>query len=333
MIDSIDDPNDQRLKDTYNEVLDLCLDDPAVMGVDIGRRYAATGQLLKGQYVVRVHVGKSLQQWRKDLWGKYDRKKPYAPIAIDQKFPATVEILDASYFSHATATQPARFSSVDRALASPPIEVAHRRRSGGTLGLIVSDSDDVLYMLSCAHVLCGPATDVRTSILHPTFRNGGREPEAVVANFLVAVDANIGDAAIARLTELGLGLVERFKGTPAGSVHDAARAQIGDVVKKSGIGSQTTGIVDGIGRYFLSTPGTAAFDGFVIVPDDEASADISQFGDSGAVWYSAANPANGLGIHVGGAGADVKRRPAIACHLTSVLENLSEKLKKPLSIV
>jgi hypothetical protein len=58
-------------------------------------------------------------------------------------------------------------------------------------------------------------------------------------------------------------------------------------------------------------------------PDEGCQEDLSARADSGSVWYRTSDN-NGLGLHVGGdiSVADETIRPAIACHLSKVLERL-----------
>lgn len=307
-----------------------------VSGIDIGYRNGTAGEL-----AVRIQVVGPEEDFRAAM--RRSAKRPDQVDELTDEENAYLQEIAVAYFEHtATATPatgspliaPTRAPTPDgatrdgrAAVIQPGIEVAHRRRAGGTLGLIVVDRrDNVRYMLSAAHVLRAPGANAQNNILQPTFRNGGRDDDSTIGEFVPHKAAEGVDAALARLTADDRLLSDVQFGTKV-VVASVKPATLGDKVQKSGVGTGiTNGIVDGIGRYYLSPTDTVGVEGFRIVPDGET--DISDFGDSGAVWYT--RPKNdavpssqaGLGIHVAGAGSNFATRPAIACHLEQVLDIL-----------
>lgn len=194
----------------------------------------------------------------------------------------------------------------------------------GTLGLVVFDANtDQPLIMSSSHVLGPPTTSSGAAIdLIPA----GTATPRTIATFSRAVNDVRGDAAVAAPAQ---GVRLRCADHRGTVITRVAMPELGDIVEKVGAATgRTCGVVDGLGRYFLS--GTAGMLGFRIVfatPND--SSDISQPGDSGAAWYRQADHV-GVGLHVGGdqSVAHEPRQPAIACYLPFVLDVLQVNLTR-----
>jgi hypothetical protein len=268
--------------------------DRAVFGVDIGFVYDRRGQMT-GVVDVRVH------------------RRASGAIGPVAKISALLS--------------PARKLSMNRGdgdTIGPGARIANVHCTLGTLGLVVFDANtNQPLIMSSSHVFGSPTTSSGAAIhLVPA---GTATPRAI-ATFSRAVNDVTGDAAVA---EPAQGVTLRCADQRGTVVMRAAMPELGDIVEKVGAATgRTAGVVDGLGRYFLS--GTDGMLGFRIVlaaPND--SGDISQPGDSGAAWYRPADHV-GVGLHVGGdqSVAHESRQPAIACYLPLVLEALCVNLTR-----
>ncbi len=214
----------------------------------------------------------------------------------------------------------------------PGVNIAADGYTGGTLGLIVFDDAGTAYVLSCAHVLAPGGHPPKCSIIQPE-RLYSDLTHNEIGTLSKSIDDRDGDAATATW-DPRYRTYNRPVFLTGANVQSSGTATIGARVEKCGSTTQTTcGLVDGIGRYFLD--GGAGMDGFRVVSDPSLGAcsnDVSDYGDSGAVWYRKSDSV-GLGILTAGdlSVDDPKKQPAVASNLPTVLTRLGVRLDAPRS--
>lgn len=267
---------------------------PGVHHVDVGyvyKRGRPTGTL-----GIRVHVRK---------------KRPKSQLARREVLPkeiagVTVDVLE-------TNPQP---QLVNRTAKQNPllagVEIRNTRLSGaGTLGAIVFDRDTLEPMgLSNAHVLV---------------KNSGQQGDVVNQPGTTRASDRVGqlnrwskfyDCAVFRLDVPGLRpFTLKVADVPnPETITGLTAALLGTRVMKSGRTTLTTvGIVDGVDNVFE----------FTVVPDPAnmpAGGQITDFGDSGAVWLEA-NSHRAVGLNYAGERAGEPER-AWAKYIGAVLDKL-----------
>jgi hypothetical protein len=281
---------DAEMDRHYQAALARSCSDPSVVGVDVGFVYDRHGTMT-GAIDVRVHRRAS------------GVASPIATISSPrQPVPRSAMNRD-----HSSAVRPgARIANLDYTV--------------GTFGLVVYDArTNERLIMSSAHVL-GTPQGSRDELVHLV--PGGTERPRALARCLRAVNSVMGDAAVAEpLAEVEIDIAQR-NGT---IITRAAFPQLGDIVEKIGAATgRTRGVVDGLGRYFLSGDSDGML-GFRIVRGvPNGTRDVAQPGDSGAAWYRLEDHV-GVGLHVGGDQSieDESLQPAIACYLPVVLDALA----------
>jgi len=197
--------------------------------------------------------------------------------------------------------------------------------SAGTLGLIGYDgfNSSRKVLLTCHHVIA----DSSANVIQPA---PGIDRGHILFD-LVAFRIRIyppGDASIAELDGQRANRPEQF-GSGA-MISNARSVNLGDLLEKSG---RTTGItravVDGIGTYYQSYPWNSrkAIEGFRLVPLDPQNpnnVEISDEGDSGAVWYDP-NTFEGVGLQTAGERSTLPSQFefAVAQHLEPIIQGLN----------
>jgi hypothetical protein len=292
----------EDLKAAYERALKEFRGKPGVSGIDIG--YEWQDGISTGNICVRVHV--------------VDQE---LPIIVPDRIGAVCVIrLPAIY-----GLQPG-LSSVRSAVSprgkylepvQPGIAVARIGMRPGTLGALVFDSAGRKAILGAAHVLAGGGNPKRGDhVFQPTAQKADRNYVGFLQTW---IRNELGDAALVIFDASSRDFVpQQYESNVV--VNSARRAQLGETVEKSGLGTDVTcGLVDGIGQYELSA---MWMEGFRIVPPKDRLP-ISENYDSGSLWYAQSSTA-GIGLHVGG--DDKAGRWAIACHLTEVLRTLGASL-------
>ena len=282
-----------------------------VTAVDIGFKLTNGEIDAAAGPTIRVHVREKVD------------KPSYVPPA--QRIPRRIEgvptdVIQAIYVTH-TGTCPTLPDRIKRAdTIQPGISIGHEDGTAGTLGLVVRDAGAAdaspRYLLSCDHVL-EESQDPRVgdAILQPGPADGGRPANDTIAK-LERYNRRM-DAAIARIAgdrNLDLSQFETGK-VLLGPEYPI----LGSILEKSGKGSCVThAIVDGVGIY----PGVGPGLRLRPIVDDGSYGPISDFGDSGAIWYE---PDTRLAIGMHARGSDFQNEVeqfAIASCLPDVFERL-----------
>lgn len=322
----------EGLRQQYAAVLQQAGEVSGVSGVDIGNRY--DGPTRTADLVVRVHYSEPVTQECEQLTGRLASLGFPVQILL-ATYARDVGLPTESLFSFLPFGGPPRLAPA--LPLRPGVSIVGDGLAPGTLGLIVFDTAGEPHVLSSAHVLAvgddGKAK-VRT-IFQPApptgFGSSRRVGEAMATGFVH--DEN-GDAAIGRIDQKvndagGKSQTQTVclaqwpeNGKPVVTISRVLLARIGDAVSKSGVKTDVThGVVDGIGRYRIGSTAATGIQGFRVVPDAGGDGKpLSDFGDSGAVWYTADGA--GVGLHVGGPGHTGKANYAIACQLAIVLKIL-----------
>jgi endonuclease G, mitochondrial len=294
-----------------------------ISGIDIGYRVDDHGERTE-ELAVRIHYsGQSLGPGFK-LADAFLRAADGVPLVV---LPAAYSPHEASTSDvPETAGLPPRRRRVDP--LRPGVSISHWRTTTGTLGLIVYDLFSGRPCLLSNHHVLVPAPSERAdeSVVQPAADDGGTAPLHTVAHVVRSMLDADGDAAIAQLTgSRGIDQAQWESDVVVRTVRDPA---LGDVVEKSGVRTGVTrGVVDGIGRYYVSPTNPGGMDGFrvVAIASSGAARDdtLVARGDSGAVWYRLSDQA-GLGLHVGGEVTDPEPlgRSAVACYLSRVTRRL-----------
>jgi hypothetical protein len=282
-----------------------------VTAVDVGYKLTNGEIDASAGPAIRVHVREKVD------------KPSHVPAA--QRIPRRIEgvptdVIQAIYVNH-TGTCPTLPDRIRRSdTIQPGISIGHEDGTAGTLGLIVRDAGggdpNARYILSCDHVL-EESQDPRVgdAVLQPGPADGGRAGPDTIAK-LDRFNRRM-DAAIARISgERRLDSAQFETGVVlAGPEYP----RLGSILEKSGKGSCVThAIVDGIGIYPGIGPGLRLRP----IVDDGSYGAISDFGDSGAIWYE---PDTGLAIGMHARGSDFQNEVeqfAIASCLPDVFERL-----------
>lgn len=214
----------------------------------------------------------------------------------------------------------------------PGVSVGHEQGSAGTVGCFVVDRRTAdRYVLSNWHVLQGVDGQAGDAVVQPGPYDGGASPADRIGALMRGHLGLLGDCAVAGVEErrldpriLGLGVVPRR----------AAAPELGQVLVKSG---RTTGVTRGLVRRVGVVVKLDYGDGehqvgvVEIGPlkDADPAVQVSQEGDSGAVWMLAGEDGAAtevlVGLHVAGE-AEGPDDHALACVATDVLDVLDVAL-------
>jgi len=277
---------------------------PRVTGIDYG--YAHRGGQRTQELCLRIHV---------------DEKRSRALCKPLELVPPEIggiktDVIERRY--HHTAGQ----ASNPGGVVQPGRGVGNPKARAGTVGLIVFDAG-APAVLSCFHVLAGPAGAVGDVILLPAVEAGGSIPQNVVGKLQRFFPPGLwGDAAIA-LLDPGCAFDAQVLLSGA-RIASVGQASAGILVEKVGSTTgKTRGLIEGTGEYRVQ-PTNFMMSGMQIGRVDTTT-DLSLPGDSGAAWYDP-NSSVGLGLHVA-SGVDATGHAfALACNLDTVLETLGVTL-------
>jgi endonuclease G len=320
------DPTLEQLQRVFDQVVKTYSHRENVTGVDVGFRYDKGKRT--SDMAVRIHVREKI---------------PEHALEADEIFPKAIEgvpidVIQAVYTPHQepAAVEPEE-DLIDRRLRfdrlQPGISVGHQSVTAGTLGAIVFDRRTAQRgILSNWHVFAGStAAKPGDPIVQPGPKHGGRAPQDTVARLERFLLDEHGDAAFAILnSNRDVHDVQLETGVRVTAVR---HVRIGDIVSKSGRSTAVTrGLVEGIGQYTLTYAGIGSrtIGGFKIVAEEDGNPqnlEISAGGDSGALWFTAAD-AQGVGLHFAGETDPAPNEEhAIACHLDDVLSQLDVTLE------
>ena len=214
----------------------------------------------------------------------------------------------------------------------PGVSVAHVDGTAGTVGCIVVDRRTAdRYVLSNCHVLQGVDGQAGDAVVQPGPADGGTAPADRIGDLVRGHLGLLGDCAVAGVGGrrvdpriLGLGVVPRRAAAPA----------LDQTVVKSG---RTTGVTRGtvrrVGVVVKLDYGDGEHQVGVVeiapVKDAHPAAEISDAGDSGAVWLASRPDGSAtdtlVALHVAGE-ADGPDEHALACPAPDVLDVLDVTL-------
>ncbi len=311
----------RELSAAYRTALAMFGGREEISGIDIGYRIDDNGAQTQ-ELAVRIHYAGDSPGPGFKLADAFLRAADGVPLVVipaaytQNEAPASAPVETSSLPPRRRRVEPLR----------PGVSISHWRTTGGTLGLVVYDLfSGRPCLLSNHHVLVPPpSAGADESVVQPAANDGGTTPLHTVAHVVRSMLDADGDAAIAELIgSRGVDQAQWESDVVVRMIRDPA---LGDVVEKSGMRTGLTrGVVDGIGRYYVSPANAAGMDGFRVVssPENGEPADgLVGAGDSGAVWYRVGDGA-GLGLHVGGELGDPTRgRSAVACYLSRVMRRL-----------
>jgi len=317
--------SDRELAAAYRQALVRFAHRSYVTGVTIGEK------IKEGRYrketVIRVHV-------REKIPKSFLRKAEVFPVEVEG---VPVDVVERSYGIHASLTEKLFrknevLDPVQPGIGISRADVSVGSLGPGTLGLVAFDRrDGAPCLLSAAHVLAGGSTaKPGDPILQPSPQNGGRVERHTIAELRGFMLGPKGDAAFARLVGL-----RRVNPTPLGistRIVEARMPQVGDVLVKSGRTTAVTrGRVESIGMIEVPYPDRpqpirmCGFELRPVEPGNPAGEEITEAGDSGAVWFDPENGA-GVGLHVAGVDHLPQSEHSLACFLPSVLDELGLSL-------
>lgn len=310
--------NHEKMKKAMEDLWQAMRHRDDVTGVDRGYKWkdnAPTKQLC-----LRVHVKQKLPE--ADL----DPKK-----LLPKKFQGfDIDVIHGPYKK--ARLQPANSHAQSQGILAGGQSCGRTTGETGTLGMmVINNEDNSPALLSNWHVLVGPHGRVGDLILRPGMLDGGREPQNVVGWLSKHMLDLGGDAAVATLAP-GVFWLHVISNTNV-AINSVRASRLGEVLTKVGRSTnKTEGRVDGEGRYRVEyevAPGVdeiVAVEGFKLVPKNHGNPDdveVSQAGDSGAVWFHESSGA-GVGLHFAG---EVDQNPlsehAIACDLGTVMTRLN----------
>ena len=184
--------------------------------------------------------------------------------------------------------------------AEPGCSVSHFRVTSGTLGCLVKDKNDVLYILSCAHVVSDAQGLPKDPIVQQGMKFGGTPKRDCVATFTksIALQAGdcIADAAIAEVTDPACvtNVIRYIGATPTKT---RKLTSVGVSVQKSGDETgDTPGTVIGlngrVGQFNINGISN------ISLVDTIITSGMSEPGDSGALLLD--NQYNAIGLLFGG---------------------------------
>ncbi|GJF30936.1 hypothetical protein KNE206_36360 [Kitasatospora sp. NE20-6] len=310
------------------------LQDPNVTSVGIG--YRTKGGTKEREIALQFTVGTIASPEALEEMGS----SPLPGSVTVDGIEVPTEVVERTYAADfrvvAEAESPARKKRIDPIV--PGVSVANVHVSAGTIGCIAFDrADGTPYVLSNWHVLHGPHGAIGDDVTQPGPHDDNRTARNLLGTLARSHLGQAGDCAVATVRDrhidpriLGLGVTPRHLGEP----------QLGDRVVKSG---RTTGVTHGEVRR-IETLATIDYGGTVgdrdigcfeigVDPaDPPADGEVSQGGDSGALWMFAAPDGTATdvvaGLHFGGESGGPDEF-ALACLPRSVFEKLEISLDEP----
>lgn len=316
----VHDTSSEKIENAYRKAVGRFGGIAGVTGIDKGFKYQ--NGVRSDHIVIRIHV---------------QEKKPSTKLPEGEMVPAEIDGVPTDVIEGHGAIQEAQLNPTTGerlATLSPGIGIRALQAGArpGTLGLFVFRKNEETgrsetCLLSCAHVLFGrdrePVPHTKTA--QPTTSD---EQNDVVADLLSGFINRQGDAAIARLTGARAASTALF-GTDL-VLTSARMPKCGDTLEKIGWSTaRTEGLVDGEGCFAIGSNGTMVRS-FRIVPTDKGRSDgldLSQGGDSGAVWFDPVTRA-AVGLHFMGNGP-IHPEAAYACFMPIVLRELKVSIVAP----
>lgn len=314
-------PSQAKLEKAMNAAFKRFASRKYVTGIDIGYKWEG-GKPTK-TVCVRVHVNEKMP----------DQALEAAVIFPKEIDGIALDIIQAEYKPTAARVHPDRKKPFPVLMGG--ISIGHRRVSAGALGgFVVDNVTGRPAILSNWHVLAGPKGEPGDAVLHPGPEDEGVYPFDTVAALGRSILNMNGDAAVAHLKDgapwtpfmYGNGLLP----------NNPRNSRLGETLEKSGRSTALTKAkVDGEGIYkipYITGSGSEELKhirGFKLVsvkagnPDD---IEISSCGDSGSFWL---DPGSGsaVGLHFAGeVSSDPAAEQALACNITSVLDELDVRL-------
>ncbi|MBT8070089.1 MAG: hypothetical protein KJN61_02165 [Gammaproteobacteria bacterium] len=293
-----------------------------VTGIDLGNKYR-NGRRLR-QKVIRIHVREKFDE-------SVLEPKEIFPTEIDD---VPVDVIEATYEPSSDLTLlRERRDPLDP--VQPGVSVSHPNANTGTIGLIVYDQrTGQPCILSNWHVLAGSRqAQINDPVIQPGAMDGGYDPAHQVGRLARWVIGQKGDAAIAWLNDRRNYASEQFESEVV--IHSARMPRYPEVLVKSGRSTGVTkAVIDGRGQYNIYFPdiGRVSIDGFRLVPirrGNPRDEEITEDGDSGALWYSE-ETLEGVGINFAGERNHYPAREhALACFLPVILDELDVSLSPP----
>ena len=298
---------DPRVVRAFFAALETFGQRPDVTGVDVGIRMEDGEHDVGAGAVIRVHVRE-----------KKARRRVSPSDAIPRRYMGVrTDVVQARYVKHqgsGCAVNPARTQL--RRPVEPGLSVGRADDTTGTLGLVVREVETGrLALLGADHVIAPEGSGVGDALVQPAPSDGGapgdvvaragrwnRATASAIAFLDPAVNANL--AQFESATRVGAPRIPT----------------LGSIVEKSG---RTTGItqamVDGLGSF------DGVFPAIRLVPEvaDVDDCPISDFGDSGSVWYDPETAA-GIGLQVKG---NANPNPQIQFGIASSLLHVLKKLR------
>lgn len=271
------------------------------------------------------------------------KKKVEKCLQANEKIPGSIagvitDVIEAVYDPLATTGQNRAITNPrdhQFQMLQPGIGISHIDSDNcGTLGLIVHDKlTGKPAILSNAHVLCkgGYRRERGEYIVQPgRFEwNGGVADDYKIARLHRSILNENCDAAMAfLLPEIGYKYEMYESNARISSVRNPV---LGDILKKSGRSTAvTSGLVDGIGRYFqVFKKKRSGINGFRLVPvkaENPENEELSWNGDSGSVWYDPETH-EGVGLlFAGDTHPDRVLEDSLACFLPEVMTALDISL-------
>lgn len=290
---------------------------PAVTGVALSLRYRR-GEVIRDEPCITFYVSE---------------KRPRGALRVDLIPPEIngipTDVVEAGSPA-LNAVGPGHTAGSRFSCAEPGCSISHHQVTAGTFGCLVEDDQNVVYILSCAHVLSDIAGAPGGAIVHPGTTYGGRLPADQIAGFTKSIPLTpnpcIADAAIAEVPDATkVTSIIRYLGVmPAGT---RTLSGVGLLVQKSG---DETGLTHGVVVGIAGTIGPYTVNGVRGIYFNNAivTSGMSKGGDSGSLlmdykaqvigllfggltfatpsgpttvasWYSPIDPVlNQLGVHL-----------------------------------
>lgn len=296
---------------------------PGISDPTLLAAYAAAQPWLRRSYVTGIGIGYARENGQPTneiaVSVHVARRVPEAGLTKSQRFPRTilgvrVDVVESNMAFHLSESE----VEVRRRQASNPLRpgVLIRTSAGdlGTVGLLVrSKGSGETFILGSGHVMVASGMQ----FFQPHGGAAGKLQGAVTQ-----VERSRGDAGIASYS--GRIADNRPLGTNIRitTVRDVRPFE--SLIMSGAFSGITYGVVDWIGQKSI-TYGNGEFanvPGFQLRRPSGTNGDLSQPGDSGALWFDSTDSA--VGISVGG-GDDVDPW-AFACHIVDVMECLGVML-------
>jgi endonuclease G, mitochondrial len=306
----------RQLWEAHRQALATYRGCPTLTGLDVGFKFTNGKRL--DDIAVRFLV---------------ERKLPMDQVPEACQVPALLAGVPTDVIEPPPPREPADFPrdfNVRHDPVQPGLSISKNVGSlGGTLGAIVFNERGEPGILSSAHVLAGGTVPwVVQPALSPRWWDDSFAE-------VTSVDAP-GDACVARFKYHPHRDYRPEQFLSNAFVQTARAVRLGECLEKAGCATGVTqGRVDGIGIYFLDLDGEGRKpkEGFhlIAIDGEDPTHQISDNGDSGAVWYANGNGnlAEGIGLHIAGDLSNADPEHAIACHLAGILDRLGVSLTPP----